>query len=77
MGIRCVNGVARAVVQLRDGDVVLVDGHLGVVTVGPPEFDLELARPQGRQAAEVPESSRKRKHPLKNGFGRPQRRYAP
>ena len=43
MGIPCVNGVARAVEQLRDGDVVTVDGHLGIVTVGPPEFDLELA----------------------------------
>jgi len=43
MGIPCVNGVARAVDQLRDGDVVTVDGHLGIVTVGPPEFDLELA----------------------------------
>jgi pyruvate,water dikinase len=43
MGIPCVNGVARAVEQLRDGDVVTVDGHLGIVTVGPPEFDMELA----------------------------------
>jgi pyruvate,water dikinase len=43
MGIPCVNGVARALEQLRDGDVVTVDGHLGIVTVGPPEFDLELA----------------------------------
>ncbi len=41
MGIPCVNGVARAVEQLRDGDLVTVDGHLGIVTVGPPEFDLE------------------------------------
>jgi pyruvate,water dikinase len=43
MGIPCVNGVARAVEQLRDGDLVTVDGHLGIVTVGPPELDLELA----------------------------------
>jgi phosphohistidine swiveling domain-containing protein len=43
MGIPCVNGVARAVEQLRDGDLVTVDGHLGIVTIGPPEFDLELA----------------------------------
>jgi hypothetical protein len=26
---------------LEDGDVVTVDGHLGIVTVGPPEFTLE------------------------------------
>jgi pyruvate,water dikinase len=43
LGIPCVNGVARAAEQLRDGDLVSVDGHLGIVTVGPPEFDLELA----------------------------------
>ena len=43
MGIPCVNGIARAVEKLRDGDVVTVDGHLGIVTVGLPEFDLELA----------------------------------
>ena len=43
MGIPCVNGVARAVDQLHDGDAVTVDGHLGIVTVGPPEFDRELA----------------------------------
>ena len=27
---------------LDDGDFVTVDGHLGIVTVGPPEFNLEL-----------------------------------
>ena len=43
MGIPCVNGVVRAVEQLHDGDVVTVDGHLGIVTIGPPEFDRELA----------------------------------
>jgi len=43
LGIPCVNGIARAAEQLRDGDLVSVDGHLGIVTVGPPEFDLELA----------------------------------
>ena len=26
-----------------DGEIVTVDGHLGIVTVGPPEFDLELS----------------------------------
>jgi pyruvate,water dikinase len=41
LGIPGVNGVARAVEQLRDGDVITVDGHLGIVTVGPPEFDPE------------------------------------
>ncbi|MHB8865232.1 MAG: PEP/pyruvate-binding domain-containing protein, partial [Pirellulaceae bacterium] len=43
MGIPCVNGVVRAVELLTNGDLVTVDGHLGIVTVGPPEFNLELA----------------------------------
>ncbi len=43
MGIPCVNGIARALEQLRDGDLVTVDGHLGLVAVGPPEFGRELA----------------------------------
>ena len=42
MGIPCVNGVAQAAELLGNGDIVTVDGHLGIVTVGPPEFDLEL-----------------------------------
>ncbi len=42
LGIPCVNGIAGAVDLLNDGDLVTVDGYLGIVTVGPPEFDLEL-----------------------------------
>lgn len=42
MQIPCVNGIARAVDLLEDGQIVTVDGYLGIVTVGPPEFDLEL-----------------------------------
>ena len=45
MQIPCVNGVAHAVDLLGDGDIVTVDGHLGIVTIGLPEFDLELASP--------------------------------
>jgi phosphohistidine swiveling domain-containing protein len=41
--IPCVNGIAGVVDLLQDGDLVTVDGYLGIVTVGPPEFDLELA----------------------------------
>jgi hypothetical protein len=26
---------------LQDGDLITVDGHLGIVTVGAPEFELE------------------------------------
>jgi pyruvate,water dikinase len=42
LGIPCVNGVRRAADILKDGDLVTVDGHLGIVAVGEPEFDLEL-----------------------------------
>jgi pyruvate,water dikinase len=42
LGIPCVNGVPEAATLLADGQHVAVDGHLGIVTVGEPEFDLEL-----------------------------------
>jgi pyruvate,water dikinase len=42
LGIPCVNGVRDAAELLVDGDFVTVDGHLGIVAVGAPEFDLEL-----------------------------------
>ena len=41
LGIPCVNGIANAVELLEDGEIVTVDGYLGIVTVGAPEFDLE------------------------------------
>ena len=41
LGVPCVNGIAEAAELLSDGDLVTVDGYLGIVTVGPPEFDLE------------------------------------
>jgi pyruvate,water dikinase len=44
LGIPCVNGVEAVTELLEDGDLVTVDGYLGIVTVGPPEFDLELSR---------------------------------
>jgi phosphohistidine swiveling domain-containing protein len=43
LGIPCVNGIANAVELLEDGEIVTVDGYLGIVTVGAPEFDLETA----------------------------------
>ncbi len=42
LGIPCVNGVRNAADILKNGDIVTVDGHLGIVTVGAAEFDLEL-----------------------------------
>jgi len=41
LGIPCVNGITNAVEILEEGQVVTVDGYLGIVTVGAPEFDLE------------------------------------
>jgi pyruvate,water dikinase len=43
LGVPCVNGVAEAADVLQNGDLLTVDGYLGIVTVGPPEFDMELA----------------------------------
>lgn len=42
LGIPCVNGVHQAADILRNGDFITVDGYLGIVTVGAPEFDLEF-----------------------------------
>ena len=42
LGIPCVNGVRKAADILSDGDLVTVDGHLGIVTVGVADFELEL-----------------------------------
>jgi len=41
LGIPCVNGVPNVADLLHDGDLVTVDGYLGIVTVGVAEFDLE------------------------------------
>jgi pyruvate,water dikinase len=43
LGIPCVNGVSDAILSIADGEIVTVDGYLGIVTIGPPEFDRETA----------------------------------
>jgi pyruvate,water dikinase len=43
LGIPCVNGISNAIELLEDGEIVTVDGYLGIVTVGAPEFELEKA----------------------------------
>jgi pyruvate,water dikinase len=48
LGIPCVNGIAEVVTLLNNGDLVTVDGYLGIVTVGAPEFDLEKVTPEAR-----------------------------
>lgn len=42
LGIPCVNGVRHAAELLTDGQLVTIDGHLGIVTIGESEFDIEL-----------------------------------
>jgi pyruvate,water dikinase len=42
LGVPCVNGIADVTAMLHGGDLVTVDGFLGIVTVGEPDFDLEL-----------------------------------
>lgn len=49
LGIPCVNGVSDAILTTADGEIVTVDGYLGIVTIGAPEFDLEA-----EQAPEAP-----------------------
>ena len=51
LGLPCVNGVAGAIEMLHDGDIVTVDGYLGIVTVGAPEFDLELTDVAGERVS--------------------------
>lgn len=41
LGIPAVNGVSRATELIRTGDLVTVNGDLGLVIVGEPEFELE------------------------------------
>lgn len=40
--IPCVNGIDRAIELFTEDQWVTVDGHLGIVTVGRAEFDLEM-----------------------------------
>jgi pyruvate,water dikinase len=44
LGIPCVNGVVEATEFLKPGELVTVDGYLGIVTIGPPELHAETAR---------------------------------
>jgi phosphoenolpyruvate synthase/pyruvate phosphate dikinase len=43
LGIPAVNGVSRATELIETGDLVTVNGDLGLVVIGEPEFDLENA----------------------------------
>jgi len=41
LGIPCVNGVSNASNVICNGDQLTVDGYLGIVTIGAPDFELE------------------------------------
>ena len=41
LGIPCVNGIPNATKVIRQGDQLTVDGYLGIVTIGAPDFELE------------------------------------
>ena len=41
MGIPSVNGINKATQLINDGDLVTVNGYLGLVVIGSPEFELE------------------------------------
>lgn len=42
MNIPAVNGVPKATALIQTGDLVTVNGDLGIVVIGKPEFDIEL-----------------------------------
>jgi pyruvate,water dikinase len=41
LGIPCVNGISNATNVICAGDQLTVDGYLGIVTIGAPDFELE------------------------------------
>ncbi|MDH5427198.1 MAG: PEP-utilizing enzyme [Nitrospirota bacterium] len=41
LGIPCVNGISNATNVICEGDQLTVDGYLGIVTIGAPDFALE------------------------------------
>jgi len=41
LGIPAVNGVSRATEVINNGDLITVNGYLGLVVIGEPEFKLE------------------------------------
>ena len=42
MNIPAVNGVPKATTLIQTGDLITVNGDLGIVVIGKPEFDIEL-----------------------------------
>ncbi len=41
LGIPCVNGIPNATTVIEDGEQLTVDGYLGIVTLGAPDFQME------------------------------------
>lgn len=44
LGIPSVNGVSQATELIKNGDIITVNGYLGLVIIGEPEFNLELEK---------------------------------
>ena len=44
MNIPAVNGVPKATSLIQTGDFITVNGDLGIVVIGKPEFEIELGR---------------------------------
>jgi len=42
MNIPAVNGVPKATERIVTGDMVTVNGDLGIIVIGKPEFELEF-----------------------------------
>ena len=61
LGIPCVNGVADAIDTVANGELLIVDGYLGIVTVGTPDLDLERLEDRNR----APSGSRRTKTRLR------------
>jgi phosphoenolpyruvate synthase/pyruvate phosphate dikinase len=61
LGIPCVNGVADAIDTVANGELLIVDGYLGIVTVGTPDLDLERLDDRNR----APSGSRRTKTRLR------------
>jgi pyruvate,water dikinase len=42
MKIPAVNGVPKATSLIHTGDMVTVNGDMGIITIGKPEFEIEF-----------------------------------
>lgn len=50
LGVPCVNGIPDLTRKIRDGMLLDVDGHLGIVSIGEPDFRLEHGKSEWPRA---------------------------